>query len=172
MIRSRGSCSARKLKLFCSLYVDRGSYYWHTPEGGGKVDQNNPTQFGRAMAQLGIELIPTYSPEARGRSERMFGTRQKRLPQELRLKSIITIEEANRFLAEEYLPAHNRMFAINPSGEGEAFVPYAGDYKDILCIQEERVVTGDNTVRYKNRTLQIPADHHRHHYVKARGHPH
>ena len=160
VIRSRG--------LFCSLYVDRGSHYWHTPESGGKVDQNSPTQFGRAMAQLGIELIPAYSPEARGRSERMFGTLQKRLPQELRLKSITTIEEANRFLVEEYFPAHNRIFAINPSGEGEAFVPYAGDDKDILCIQEERVVTGDNTVRYKNRTLQIPADSHRHHYVKAR----
>ena len=160
MIRSRG--------LFCSLYVDRGSHYWHTPESGGKVDQNNPTQFGRAMAQLGIELIPAYYPQARGRPERMFGTLHKRLPQELRLKSITTIEEANRFLAEEDLPAHNKIFAISPSGEGEAFVPYAGDYKDILCVQEERVVTGDNTVRDKNRTLQIPADSHRHHDVKAR----
>lgn len=160
VIRSRG--------LFCSLYADRGSHYWHTPEAGGKVDKNNPTQFGRAMIQLGVELIPAYSPEARGRSERMFGTLQKRLPQELRLKGIRTMEEANRFLVEEYLPVHNKQFAIKPSGEGEAFVPYAGDLTEILCIHEERVVSKDNTVRYKNRTLQIPADSHRHHYVKAK----
>ncbi len=154
--------------LFCSLYADRGSHYWHTPEAGGKVDKANPTQFGRAMVQLGIELIPAYSPEARGRSERMFGTLQKRLPQELRLKGITTIEEANRFLTDKYLPAHNDRFAIGPSGDGEAFVPFAGDLTEILCVHEERVVSKDNTVRYKNRTLQIPADSHRHHYVKAR----
>ena len=160
VIRSRG--------LFCSLYADRGSHYWHTPEAGGKVDKKNLTQFGRAMKQLGIELIPAYSPEARGRSERKFGTLQNRLPQELRVKGITTIEEANRFLIEDYLPAHNKLFAKSPSGEGVAFVPYAGDCTEILCIHEERVVSGDNTVRYKNRTLQIPADSHRHHYVKAR----
>jgi len=90
--------------LFCSLYADRGSHYRHTPEAGGKVDKANPTQFGRELNQLGIELIPAYSPEARGRSERMFGTLQNRLPQELRLKGITTMEAANRFLAEEYLP--------------------------------------------------------------------
>lgn len=160
VIRSKG--------LFCSLYVDRGSHYWHTPQAGGKVDKANPTQFGRAMAQLGIELIPAYSPEARGRSERMFGTLQKRLPQELRLKGITSIEEANRFLREEYLPLHNAKFKVDPSGEGTAFVPFAGDLTQILCVQEERVVSKDNTVRYKNHTLQIPADSHRHHYVKVR----
>ena len=160
VIRSKG--------LFCSLYADRGSHYWHTPEAGGKVDKSNPTQFGRALIQLGIELIPAYSPEARGRSERMFGTLQNRLPQELRLKGITTIEEANRFLDEEYLPAHNKRFSINPSGDGVAFVPFAADLTEILCVHEDRVVSKDNTVRYKNRTLQIPADSHRHHYVKAR----
>ena len=154
--------------LFCSLYADRGSHYWHTPEAGGKVDKANPTQFGRALNQLGIELIPAYSPEARGRSERMFGTLQNRLPQELRLKGITTMEAANRFLAEEYLPKHNERFSVTPSGEGSAFVPFAGDLNDILCVKEERVVGKDNTVRYKNRCLQIPADSHRNHYVKAR----
>ena len=154
--------------LFCSLYADRGSHYWHTPEAGGKVDKNNPTQFGRALAHLGIELIPAYSPEARGRSERMFGTLQNRLPQELRLNGITTMEEANRFLKEEYLPAHNEKFAIEPSGDGSAFVPFAGDLANVLCVQEDRVVGKDNTVRYKNRCLQIPADCHRNHYVKAR----
>ena len=153
--------------LFCSLYADRGSHYWHTPEAGGPVDKDKPTQVGRALKQLGIELIPAYSPEARGRSERMFGTLQKRLPQELRVAGITTMEAANRFLEEVYLPRHNACFARTPEDAGSAFVPFAGNIEDILCIQEERVVGNDNTVRYKNRTLQIPADRHRHHYVKA-----
>jgi transposase len=153
--------------LFCSLYADRGSHYWHTPEAGGPVDKDNPTQVGRALKQLGIELIPAYSPEARGRSERMFGTLQKRLPQELRVAGMTAMEAANRFLEEVYLPRHNACFARTPEDAGSAFVPFAGNLEDILCIQEERVVGNDNTVRYKNRTLQIPADRHRHHYVKA-----
>ena len=154
--------------LFCSLYTDRGSHYWHTPEACGRVDKANPTQFGKALNQLGIEMIPAYSPEARGRSERMFGTLQNRLPQELRLKGITTMAAANRFLVEEYLPKHNERFAVAPSGEGSAFVPFAGELDDILCVKEERVVGNDNTVRYKKRCLQIPADCHRNHYVKAR----
>ena len=103
--------------LFCSLYADRASHYWHTPEAGGKVDKDNvPTQVGRALQRLGIELIPAYSPEARGRSERMFGTLQKRLPQELRLAGITGIDEANRFLKEVYLPQHNARFALPGRG--------------------------------------------------------
>ena len=100
--------------LFCSLYADRASHYWNTPEAGGKVDKDTPTQVGRALAQLGIELIPAYSPEARGRSERMFGTLQKRLPQELRLAGITDMVEANRFLKEVFLPQHNARFATRP----------------------------------------------------------
>ena len=153
--------------LFCSLYADRASHYWHTPEAGGGVDKDNPTQVARALAQLGIELIAAYSPQARGRSERMFGTLQKRLPQELRLAGIATMAEANRFLEELFWPAHNARFAHPAADTGSAFVAFAGTLKDILCAQEDRVVAGDNTVRYKNRTLQIPADRHRHHYVKA-----
>ncbi len=154
--------------LFCSLYADRGSHYWHTPEVGGKVDKDNPTQVGRALAGLGIELIAAYSPEARGRSERMFATLQKRLPQELRLAGITDMAAANRFLKDDYLPRHNARFAILPESESSAFVPFAGVLEDSLCIQEERIVGNDNTVRYRNRVLQIPADRHRHHYVKAR----
>jgi len=158
--------------LFCSLYADRGSHYWHTPEAGGKVDKDNPTQVGRALEQLGIELIPAYSPEARGRSERMFGTLQGRLPQELRLAGITSMAAANRFLKEEFLPLHNACFAIVPGDAGDdggtAFVPFAGDLKDILCVHEERVVGNDNTVRYRTLVLQIPEDRHRHHYVKVR----
>ncbi len=158
--------------LFCALYADRGSHYWHTPEAGGKVDKSNPTQVGRALNQLGIELIAAYSPEARGRSERMFGTLQKRLPQELRLAGITGMEEANRFLKEVFIPAHNARFAISPPEPGSAFVPFAGNLKDALCIQHERVVGNDNTVRYNNLVLQIPEDRHRHHYVRARVHVH
>ena len=153
--------------LFCSLYADRASHYWHTPEAGGKVDRDNLTQVGRALQRLGIELIPAYSPEARGRSERMFGTLQKRLPQELRLAGITEIDEANRFLKEVYLPQHNARFALPAEVEGSAFVSFAGALDDILCVQEERTVANDNTVRYKRRLLQLPADRHRRHYVKA-----
>ncbi len=154
--------------LFCALYADRAGHYWHTPEAGGKVDKDNPTQVGRALGQLGIELIPAYSPEARGRSERMFGTLQKRLPQELRLAGIATMDAANRFLRETFLPDHNRRFAIEPEAPGSAFVPFAGALDDILCVQEERTVGNDNTVRYKGLALQIPEDRHRRHYVKAK----
>ena len=132
------------------------------------MDKDNPTQVGRALRQLGVEHIAAYSPEARGRSERMFGTLQKRLPQELRLANITDMAEANRFLKQVYLPDHNRRFATLPEVEGSAFVPFAGVLDDILCVHEERTVSNDNTVRYKGRTLQIPADRHRHHYVKAR----
>jgi transposase len=154
--------------LFGSLYTDRAGHYWHTPEAGGKVDHDNPTQVGRACAQLGIELIAAYSPEARGRSERMFGTLQKRLPQELRLAAITDMASANRFLEEVYLPRHNARFARSTEAAGSAFVPFTGNPAEILCVQEERVVGNDNTVRYKGLSLQIPADRHRHHYVKAR----
>ncbi len=155
--------------LFCSLYVDRGSHYWHTPQAGGKVDKNNPTQIGRALKQLGIELIPAYSPEARGRSERMFGTLQKRLPQELRLNEITSMEEANRFLKEKYLPEHNKRFVIPAEEEGSAFVLFVGDgLRDVLSLQEERTVMNDNTVRLRGLNLQIPENKHRYHYVKAK----
>jgi transposase len=166
-LRALGEVIAAK-GLFCSLYTDRGSHYWHTPEAGGGVDRDNPTQVGRALAQLGIEPIAAYSPEARGRSERMFGTLQKRLPQELRLAGITSMVDANRFLTETFWPAHNARFASPAEAPASAFVPFAGDLDDILCVQHERVVAGDNTVRYGGLTLQIPADRHRHHYVKAR----
>jgi transposase len=154
--------------LFSSLYADRGSHYWITTEAG-KVDKDNPTQVHRALQQLGIELIPAYSPEARGRSERMFGTLQGRLPQELRLAGITDMADANRFLAETFLPDHNRQFTQPPAESGSAFIPWVGaNLGDILCVQEERTVGNDNTVRYERRVLQIPADKHRHHYVKTK----
>ncbi len=98
----------------------------------------------------------------------MFDTLQKRLPKELRQAGITTMDEANRFLRETFLTDHNRRFAIAPEAPGSAFVPFAGNLDNILCVQEERTVAGDNTVRYKGMSLQIPEDRHRHHYVKAK----
>lgn len=155
--------------LFSSLYTDRGSHYWHTPEAGAKVDRSNLTQFGRAMQQLGIEMIPAYSPEARGRSERMFRTHQDRLPKELAAAGITDMAQANRYLAEHYLPAFNAEFMQPAMEEGSAFVPYVGrDLEDILCEQFERIVAKDNCVSFEGLRLQIPADRARHHYVKVK----
>lgn len=155
--------------LFGSFYSDRGSHYWNTPEAGGKVDKENLTQFGRAMKQLGIEMIPAYSPEARGRSERAFGTHQGRLPNELAAANITGMEAANRYLREVYLPAFNAEFAQAATGEGSAFVAWiGGSLDDILCEQYERTVSADNCVRFEKLILQIPADRHCCHYVKAR----
>lgn len=155
--------------LFCSFYSDRGSHYWHTPEAGGKVDKENPTQFGRAMKQLGIDMIAAYSPQARGRSERAFKTHQGRLPQELALAGITSMAGANQYLATVYMPAINAEFALPAMMEGSAFVPWiGGSLDDILCEQFERTVGPDNCVRFNNLILQIPADQHRCHYVKAK----
>ncbi len=155
--------------LFCALYTDRGGHYFHTPTAGEAVDRDHLTQVGRALAQLGIEHIPAYSPEARGRSERLFGTLQDRLPKELRLAGIADIDAANRFLAELYLPAHNVRFAVKPEQPGSAFVADAASaWRDILCVQEDRVVGNDNTVRYRRLVLQLPQSPLRPHFVKAR----
>ena len=155
--------------LFCSLYSDRGSHYWTTPQTGGKVDKTNLTQFGRAMQQLGIEMIAAYSPEARGRSERAFATHQDRLPKELAHAGITELAAANRYIARKYLPAFNAEFAVPARESGSAFVPWiGGDLDDILCEQVERTVGPDNCVRFENLFLQLPADRHRCHYVKAK----
>jgi len=160
-IRSKG--------LFCSLYTDRGSHYWNTPEAGGMVDKVNLTQFGRAMRQLGISMIAAYSPEARGRSERMFRTHQDRLPKELAKEGITTMEAANRYLRKKYLPRFNAEFVCKARETGTAFVPYIGtELRDILCEQHERTVGNDNCVHFNKRILQLPADQYRFHYVKTR----
>jgi hypothetical protein len=152
-----------------SLYTDRGSHYFHTAKAGEAVDKDRPTQVGRALGHLGIEHIPAYSPEARGRSERMFGTLQDRLPKELRHAGVDTIAAANRFIGEVYLPEHNIRFASPPEIAESAFV--AADpalLREILCIEEERVVARDNTVAYDGLRLQLPQSPARAHYVKAR----
>jgi hypothetical protein len=154
--------------LFCSFYTDRGSHYWFTPEAGGKVDKTRLTEVGRALKQLGIQHIAAYSPQARGRSERMFGTLQGRLPAELAMHKITTMDAANIYLRAVYLPRHNKEFTVAPKDEKTAFIPYVGrPLADVLSQQEERVVGNDNTVHYQGKILQIPASTHRHHYVKA-----
>jgi transposase len=153
--------------LFSALYTDRGSHYFHTPKAGEPVDKTHLTQVGRALVQLGIKHIPSYTPEGRGRMERLFGTLQSRLPPLMRLEGIASIEAANRWLATVYIPHHNARFAVAPAEEGTAFVPFVGVLDDILCVQDERVVRNDNTVRYEGRVLQIPEQRHRRHFVKA-----
>jgi hypothetical protein len=154
--------------LFRSFYTDRGAHYFHTPKAGGKVDKSKLSQVGRALRQLGITHIPSYSPEARGRMERVFGTLQGRLPQELRLARIKTMAAANRYLKQRFVPDYNARFAVAAAEEGTAFQPYVGPpLEDVLCVQEDRQVGRDNCVQWNGRSLQIPPQAHRHHYVKA-----
>ena len=152
-----------------SLYTDRGSHYWHTPEAGGKVDKNNLTQFGRAMRHLGIEMIAAYSPEARGRSERAFSTHQGRLPKELAFHGITTMEAANQYLRDAYLPNFNAEFMHPSSQEGSAFIPcIALNLDDILCEQYERTVSPDNCVSFEGKKLQIQKDEYRCNYIRVK----
>lgn len=158
-----------KRGLFSALYTDRGSHYWFTPEAGGKVSKTQPTQFGRAMQHLGIEMIAAYSPEARGRSERFFHTHQDRLVKELAIRGINTMDAANSYLSRTYMPAFNTEFMQPAAEKGTAFVTWAGtNLDDILCEQYERTVTADNCVSFKGITLQIPSNKYRCHYVRVR----
>jgi transposase len=142
--------------LFCSLYSDRASHFFLTPKAGQPVDHSRLTQVGRALEQLGIEAIPAYSPQARGRSERNFQTWQGRLPQEVRLRGIRSREEANRFLRDSYLGEFNRQFTVAAAESGTAFVPVPLlDLNRIFSLQHERVVNRDNTVSWAHRYLQI-----------------
>jgi len=152
-----------------SLYTDRGSHYFHTAEAGGKVDRACLTQVGRALDHLGVEHIAAYSPQARGRSERMFETLQDRLTKELALAGIVTLEAADAFIRDVYIPAHNARFAVKAEQEGSAFIAIPGiDLGEILCVQEERQVGNDNCVSFNRLKLQIPASPLRPHFVKAR----
>jgi len=142
--------------LFCALYSDRGSHFWLTPKAGGKVDPHPVTQLGRALRDLGVQMIPAYSPQARGRSERNFGTWQGRLPQELRLHKITTLAEANHFLHAHYVAEFNRRFQVPAAQRGTAFTASPRRNLDlILSLQFERTVARDNTVSVQNLTLQI-----------------
>ncbi|MGH9962839.1 MAG: ISNCY family transposase, partial [Pyrinomonadaceae bacterium] len=142
--------------VFCSLYSDRASHFFRTAKAGEPVDRQALTQVGRALRDLSIRLIPSYSPQARGRSERSFRTWQGRLPQELRIRGITDVEEANKFL-KTYIREFNRKFTVQAAEpDASAFVPCThSDLDRIFSIQTERTVNRDNTVQYNNVTLQI-----------------
>jgi transposase len=146
--------------LFCTLYSDRGAHFWYTPKSGGKVDRERPTQVGRAMQELGVQMIAAYSPQARGRSERSFSTWQGRLPQELRLHGIRTLQAANTFLSEHYVAEFNRKFTVPAPQQGSAFLPCPRRNLDLIFSQRfERTVDRDNTVGFHNLVMQIePAE--------------
>jgi transposase len=155
--------------LFSTLYVDRGSHYGHTKEAGQGIDLNNPTQFSRGLKQLGIHMIYSKCPQGRGRGERMFATWQGRFPQELRKNNITTIAGANQYIQDVFLAKVNKLVMKKATEEASGFIPYVGRaVKEILSIQEERVVNNDNTIHYKNKILQLPEDKHHHHYVKSK----
>jgi len=142
--------------LFCSLYSDRAGHFFVTLKRGEKVDRNRPTQVGRALQELGIKMIAAYSPQARGRSERSFGTWQGRLPQELRVRGIDTLERANEFLRREYIAEFNSRFAVAAAEKGTAFVrTRRKDLDWIFSTQQERTVGNDNTITLANRTFQL-----------------
>lgn len=146
-----------KKGVFCSLYTDRASHFFLTKKAGEDVSKDNLTQVGRALQEVGIQQIPSYSPQARGRSERLNETLQGRLPQELRLRGIKTKEEANRYLKTEYIKEHNKRFAIKPQQQGTAFtaVPKTIDLDKVFCFKHERTVNNDNTISFNNRLFQI-----------------
>ena len=142
--------------LFCALYSDRAGHFFFTPKAGQPIDTRQLTQVGRAMKELGIQTIPAYSPQARGRGERSFGTWQGRLPQELRLRGIITVEAANAFLRQDYIAQFNSRFTVTAAQPGTAFVAVGNrDLDRTFSIHHERSVSNDNTVRVANMVLQI-----------------
>ncbi len=142
--------------MFCSLYSDRASHFFLTPKAGEAVNHDRLTQVGRALKEMGIQMIPAYSPQARGRSERGFGTWQGRLPQELRLRGITTPEAANRFLRDEYCQEFTNRFGVAASEKGTAFVPLRRkDLNLVFSVQHERVVGRDNTVSFANLVWQL-----------------
>ena len=149
--------------LFCALYSDRGSHFFVTVKEGEKVDKDRLTQVGRAMKELGVKMIAAYSPQARGRSERSFGTWQGGLPQELRLAGIRSVEGANSFLRKEYIEEFNHKFGVPAAEKGTAFRRTGrSDLNWIFSVQTERVVAKDNTVAIRDRMWQIDKTRFRH----------
>jgi transposase len=161
-----------KRGLFCALYTDKASHFTTTRTGRSphrRQQAAGPTQIERALGQLAIELIPAHSPQARGRMERLWETWQGRLPQELRLAGITTLEAANAFLEHTWVPFHNRTWTVAPDGEGTAFVPYTGDQLDrIFALQHERTVGNDNCVEFQSQRWQIPPATWRYSFAKCR----
>lgn len=146
-----------RLGTFISLYTDRASHFVYTPKTGGPPDRTHKTQVEQVLDELGIELIVAYSPEARGRGERAFGTMQGRLVPELRRASVSTYEEANRYLHDVFMPRYNKLFRVDAKESGTAFIPVVGaDLERVFSLRHERTVYRDNTVHLENRVLQLP----------------
>ena len=159
-----------KKGIFCSLYTDRASHFFLTKKAGDKVERDTLTQIGRALQEAGTQHIPSYSPQARGRSERLNETLQGRIPQELRLRSIKTLQGANKYLKQEYLKEHNKRFAKKPEQTGSAFiqVPKTMDLDKVFCFKHERTVNNDNTISFNRRILQIGPSELRVSFAKCR----
>jgi hypothetical protein len=139
-----------------ALYTDRAGWAFHTPTAGGRVDRAHPTVVGRILARLGIDHIPSYSPQARGRVERLNRTLQGRLVNELRLAGVTSLEAANAYLREQFLPDYNAQFTHPPADPASAFVPLgAVDLDSLLCHEEERTVGQDNVVVLDRVALQV-----------------
>jgi hypothetical protein len=138
-----------------ALYVDRHSIY------RDEEHPANPTQFGRAMKELGVELILAHSPQAKGRVERRNAVFQDRLVKEMRLRNISSMERANEFLEGTFLDDLNRRYAVKAAGEQDLHRPLDRGLvlEELLCVQEQRVVGKDWCVRWQNRWLQIEASH-------------
>lgn len=163
------SCVEKK-GIFCSLYTDRASHFFLTKKAGERVDKDTLTRVGRALSELSITHIPSYSPQARGRAERLFGTLQGRLPQEFRLRGIKTIEKANEYLTKIYIRDHNKRFSRKPEQKGSAFIslPNHVDLDNIFCFKHPRTVNNDNTVSFNNRVLQITPSEFRISFAKCK----
>lgn len=136
-----------------SLYTDRGKVF--------KVNLNNKenkfiTQYQRVLEKLDIELIHAYSPQAKGRVERSFQTDQDRLVKELRLAGIATVEEANTFIKDYYMPKHNRKFARSSARSGDLHRPIENyNLDDVFCTEVKRVVRNDWTIQHNKRIFQL-----------------
>lgn len=153
---------------FCEFYHDRGSHFGKTSKAGQGPDEEQNGQVTRALKALGIKQIFGRTPQARGRSERCFGTIQGRLPQELRVAGITSYDEANRYLQKTFIDDFNKRFTVTPAEAESAFTKLGGiDLKLLLSVQEQRIVRNDNTVSFKNTILQIPRTRQRHHYVRC-----
>jgi transposase len=162
--------TVEKKGIFCSLYTDRASHFFLTKKAGEEASKDDLTQIGRALQEVGTQHIPSYSPQARGRSERLNQTLQGRIPQELRTRGIKTKEEANKYLKTEYLKEHNRRFSIKSEQPGSAFIPVpkTADLDKIFCFKHERTVNNDNTISFNNRILQIGPSELRISFAKCR----
>lgn len=158
----------KKYGRFCELYHDRGSHFGRTSKAGQRPDEEQNGQVSRALKALGIKQIFANTPQARGRSERAFGTLQGRLPQELRVNGIKNYEDANVFLEKEFVRSFNRRFTVRPRLPESVYVPMTGlDLDLLLSAQHERTVKNDNTVTFQGITLQIPSTRTRHHYARC-----